>query len=82
MAKKIEGSLVESDFDKGYVRFHEDENFGQDLATLVVHGDVFERVFTESEVRAAILDAMAVGFTADEKRNILREVHGITLDPA
>ena len=54
MAKKIEGSLVESDFDKGYVRFHEDENFGQDLATLVVHGDVFERVFTESEVRAML----------------------------
>jgi hypothetical protein len=51
-------------------------------ATLVVHQGPHERVFTESEVRAALRDAMALGFTRDEKCNILKDVHGIVLDPA
>ena len=51
-------------------------------ATLVVHEGEHERVFTESEVRAALRDAMALGFTRDEKCNILKDVHGIVLDPA
>jgi len=41
-----------------------------------------ERMFTESEVGAALRDAMAIGFTRDEKCNILKEVHGIVLDSA
>jgi hypothetical protein len=51
-------------------------------ATVVIHEGDCERVFTESEVRAALRDAMAIGFTRDEKCNILKEVHGIVLDPA
>jgi hypothetical protein len=41
-----------------------------------------ERVFTESEVRAAILDVIGSGMTREEKCNVLRELHGIVLDPA
>ncbi len=41
-----------------------------------------ERVFTESEVKAALRDAMALGFTRHEKCYILQEVHGIVIDPA
>lgn len=43
---------------------------------------VTDRLFTESEVRAAILDVIGSGMTIEEKRNVLRERHGIVLDPA
>ena len=80
MSEKIEmfwgwdwdGTLIVGSERNGYIK---------DKCTVVVHDDKSERVYTESEVRAALSDVMALGFTRDEKCNILKDVHGIVLDP-
>ena len=80
MAKKTTGVAVQLGNRKW--RFSEEAGAPmatEERATLVI-GD--ERVFTESEVRAAILDVMGSGMTMEEKRNVLRERHGIVLNPA
>ena len=81
MATKIEGHTTEADVSGASGIWLFRDRVTANKATLVIHGEKHERVFTESEVKAMI-NAMAEACDLAPIHYKVVGEHGIVLDPA
>ena len=86
MATKIEGHTTEADVSGASGIWLFTDRVTANKATLVIHGEKHERVFTESEVRAILRDLLAASEDGPFMPNYDRmdemvKFHGLSFDP-